>query len=420
MLGYAYVPYSRYPVGAAALTDDGRVVTGCNVENASYGLTLCAECGLVSSLAASRRWPAGGLRLRRRRRGHVDALRPVPAAALGAWGPRAAAGHSGGHPADDRRAAAGVRPGPPRPEGPRAVSVDLETLRAFPKVSLHDHLDGALRPATVLELAGEIGHPLPADDAEALGRWFVEAAGSGSLELFLQTFAHTVAVMQTYANLRRVAREFVEDLAADGVIYAEARWAPEQHLAGGLTLAETVEAVRDGLAEGMAASADWEQVDHGPPAAHLDAAPGADDGDRGAGGGLPRPGRGRLRHRRSRDRLPAGAVPARLPATCASRTPSTPSTPARPRASSRSGRRSSSAAPTGSDTAYGSPTTSPAATTASRCSAGWPATSGTSRSRSSSARPPTCRPEPRPRSPSTRSRCWTSSASTSPSTVTTS
>ena len=135
------------------------------------------------------------------------------------------------------------------------MSVDLETLRAFPKVSLHDHLDGALRPATVLELAGEIGHPLPADDAEALGRWFVEAAGSGSLELFLETFAHTVAVMQTYANLRRVAREFVEDLAADGVIYAEARWAPEQHLAGGLTLAETVEAVRDGLAEGMAASA---------------------------------------------------------------------------------------------------------------------------------------------------------------------
>jgi adenosine deaminase len=136
------------------------------------------------------------------------------------------------------------------------MAVDLETLRAFPKVSLHDHLDGALRPATVLELAGEIGHPLPADDAGALGRWFVEAAGSGSLELFLETFAHTVAVMQTAENLRRIAREFVEDLAADGVIYAEARWAPEQHLAGDLTLVETVEAVRDGLAEGMAASAD--------------------------------------------------------------------------------------------------------------------------------------------------------------------
>jgi len=49
----AYVPYSRYPVGAAAVTDDGRTVSGCNVENASYGLTLCAECGLVSSLHAT-------------------------------------------------------------------------------------------------------------------------------------------------------------------------------------------------------------------------------------------------------------------------------------------------------------------------------------------------------------------------------
>jgi cytidine deaminase len=49
----AYVPYSKFPVGVAALVDDGRIVTGCNVENASYGLTLCAECGLVSSLVAT-------------------------------------------------------------------------------------------------------------------------------------------------------------------------------------------------------------------------------------------------------------------------------------------------------------------------------------------------------------------------------
>ena len=131
------------------------------------------------------------------------------------------------------------------------MTVDLETLRAFPKVSLHDHLDGALRPQTVLELAAEIGHPLPADNAEDLGSWFREAAGSGSLERFLETFAHTVAVMQTADNLRRVAREFVEDLADDGVVYGEARWAPEQHTAGGLSLAETIEAVRDGLAEGV-------------------------------------------------------------------------------------------------------------------------------------------------------------------------
>ena len=49
----AYAPYSKFPVGVAALVDDGRIITGCNVENASYGLTLCAECGLVSSLINS-------------------------------------------------------------------------------------------------------------------------------------------------------------------------------------------------------------------------------------------------------------------------------------------------------------------------------------------------------------------------------
>jgi adenosine deaminase len=131
------------------------------------------------------------------------------------------------------------------------MTVSLEVLRAFPKVSLHDHLDGAIRPQTVLELAAEIGHPLPADNAEDLAAWFREAAGSGSLERFLETFAHTLAVLQTADQLHRVAREFVEDLAADGVIYGEARWAPEQHTKSGLTLAEAIEAVRDGLAEGV-------------------------------------------------------------------------------------------------------------------------------------------------------------------------
>ena len=97
-------------------------------------------------------------------------------------------------------------------------------------MSLHDHLDGGLRPQTILELAAEIGHELPADNADGLGRWFHEAAGSGSLERYLETFEHTVAVMQSADNLRRVAREFVEDLAADGVVYGETRWAPEQHI----------------------------------------------------------------------------------------------------------------------------------------------------------------------------------------------
>jgi adenosine deaminase len=133
------------------------------------------------------------------------------------------------------------------------MSLDLEALRAFPKVSLHDHLDGGLRPQTIIELAGDVGHVLPADNPDDLGLFFADSASSGSLARYLETFDHTIAVMQTAPNLRRVAREFVVDLAADGVIYGETRWAPKQHLRAGLTVAEAVEAVRDGLAEGVAA-----------------------------------------------------------------------------------------------------------------------------------------------------------------------
>lgn len=129
--------------------------------------------------------------------------------------------------------------------------LDLETIKKLPKVALHDHLDGGLRPQTVIDLAAEVGHELPTTDAEELGNWFFEAADSGSLERYLETFAHTVAVMQSAPALRRVAKEFVEDQAADGVVYAEARWAPEQHLERGLTMAQAIEAVRDGIGEGM-------------------------------------------------------------------------------------------------------------------------------------------------------------------------
>jgi adenosine deaminase len=124
-----------------------------------------------------------------------------------------------------------------------------------PKVLLHDHLDGGLRPATILELATGIGHPLPAGDAAALGDWFVAAADSGSLERYLETFTHTVAVMQTPEGLHRVAYECAVDLADDGVVYAESRFAPEQHLSRGLQLAEVVEAVQAGFADGSAAAA---------------------------------------------------------------------------------------------------------------------------------------------------------------------
>src|SRR3954462_6516376 len=130
-------------------------------------------------------------------------------------------------------------------------TVSHELVARAPKVLLHDHLDGGLRPRTVLELARDAGHRVPADDAEGLRRWFEESADCGSLERYLETFDHTVAVMQTAGNLRRVAREAVEDLAEDGVVYAEIRYAPEQHLEGGLPLEQVVEAVRDGFAEGV-------------------------------------------------------------------------------------------------------------------------------------------------------------------------
>jgi len=134
----------------------------------------------------------------------------------------------------------------------------LDQVRRAPKVVLHDHLDGGLRPATVLELAEESGHRLPDVEgglsAESLGRWFAEAADSGSLERYLETFDHTVGVMQTAAALRRVAREFVEDLVADGVVYGEIRYAPEQHVEQGLSLDEVVGAVQEGIDEAVAAA----------------------------------------------------------------------------------------------------------------------------------------------------------------------
>jgi adenosine deaminase len=127
-----------------------------------------------------------------------------------------------------------------------------EQVHAAPKVLLHDHLDGGLRPGTVVDLAREIGHKLPRTDAGELGQWFVESADSGSLERYLETFDHTVAVMQNAEAIKRVASECVQDLAADGVVYAEVRYAPEQHLAGGLTLEQVVDAVREGFEHGMA------------------------------------------------------------------------------------------------------------------------------------------------------------------------
>jgi adenosine deaminase len=126
----------------------------------------------------------------------------------------------------------------------------LEEVRRAPKVLLHDHLDGGLRPATVIELADAIGYrELPTDDPVALGEWFTHGANRGALPEYLDGFRHTVAVMQTADALHRVARECAEDLADDGVVYAEVRFAPELHQQLGLQLDEVVDAVTAGFAE---------------------------------------------------------------------------------------------------------------------------------------------------------------------------
>src|SRR5918994_34047 len=130
-------------------------------------------------------------------------------------------------------------------------TLDLATIRRAPKVLLHDHLDGGLRPRTVIELAAEAGYrDLPTTDPDELARWFTMGADRRSLELYLDGFRHTVAVMQTAEALERVAAECVEDLAGDGVVYAEIRMAPELLIDGGLDLDQAVLAMLDGLRRG--------------------------------------------------------------------------------------------------------------------------------------------------------------------------
>ncbi len=127
-----------------------------------------------------------------------------------------------------------------------------DVLRALPKVLLHDHLDGGLRPTTVIELADQIcwTPKLPTTDPDALQSWFTAGAEAGDILQYLATFEHTVGVMQTEASIERVAYEAVIDLADDGVVYAEIRFAPELHQVAGLSLEEVVEAVGNGLRRG--------------------------------------------------------------------------------------------------------------------------------------------------------------------------
>ncbi|MDE0805475.1 MAG: adenosine deaminase, partial [Acidimicrobiales bacterium] len=115
------------------------------------------------------------------------------------------------------------------------TTLGLSTIREAPKVLLHDHLDGGVRPGTVIDLAREQGYDgLPTSDPDDLAAWFVEGAARRSLPRYLEPFEHTVGVMQTPEALTRVAAECAEDLADDGVVYAEIRFAPELHLNQGL------------------------------------------------------------------------------------------------------------------------------------------------------------------------------------------
>ncbi|MFF2367431.1 MULTISPECIES: adenosine deaminase [unclassified Streptomyces] len=136
-----------------------------------------------------------------------------------------------------------------------APRIDIDTIRRLPKAVLHDHLDGGLRPATLVELAETVGHTLPTTDPQELAAWYYEAANSGDLVRYIATFEHTLAVMQSREGLLRTAEEYVLDLAEDGVVYGEVRYAPELMVNGGLTLPEVVEAVQEGLAAGMAKAA---------------------------------------------------------------------------------------------------------------------------------------------------------------------
>ncbi len=136
-------------------------------------------------------------------------------------------------------------------------------IAALPTVLLHDHLDGGLRPTTIVELAEQTGLSLPTHDPAELARWFtheagaevVDGVGTGSLEKYLRTFEVTLAVMQTADGLRRVAREAIVDLAADGVVHVEERFAPELHTTRGLDLQDVLDAVQQGFADGIAEAA---------------------------------------------------------------------------------------------------------------------------------------------------------------------
>jgi adenosine deaminase len=131
------------------------------------------------------------------------------------------------------------------------MKLEQSLLRSLPKVLLHEHLDGVLRPQTVIALAERAGyHELPTKDDTALAEWFHQGANQGSLAKYLEGFRHTIAVTQTEEALERVAYEQAEDLSRDGVVYYETRFAPLFHTTRGLTHQQVVSAVLKGMARG--------------------------------------------------------------------------------------------------------------------------------------------------------------------------
>lgn len=127
----------------------------------------------------------------------------------------------------------------------------LSEIKGLPKVLLHDHVDGGLRPQTIIEIAREINLPLPSFEPDLLQEKIYASCNEGSLEKYLKNFDYTIAVMQSYENLVRVSRECVLDLAADGVVYAEVRGAPELFTQGGLTISQVISATLAGISEGI-------------------------------------------------------------------------------------------------------------------------------------------------------------------------
>ena len=230
----------------------------------------------------------------------------------------------------------------------------LEELRRAPKVLLHDHLDGGLRPATVIELARETGYDgLPTTDEAELTRWFTEGAARQDLVLYLETFDHTVGVMQTKDALQRVAQECAEDLAADGVVYAEVRFAPEQHLLEGLTLDEVVDVGARGVPAGHRRHRRSPSARSSPPCATPPTPPRSPSWR--CATATPAWWASTSPAARPATRRPATSTPS---SSSRPRTSTSPSTPARRSGCRRSGRRCSSAAPSGSGTACASSTTS--------------------------------------------------------------